>query len=54
MKTINGLKAIDVLCWFPGGVIVAGPLDEVLKFIPSRTGIENFVDDVLFVVIDYY
>ena len=54
MKTIDGLKAIDVLGWFPGEVVVAGLLDEVLKFVPSHTSIENFVDDMLFVVIDHY
>ena len=54
MKTINGLKAIDVLCWFPGRVVVIRSLDEVLKLISSCSSIENFVNDVLFLVIDYY
>ena len=54
MKTINGLKAIDVLCWFPGEVVIADPLDEVLKLIPSCTSMKNFVDDVLFLVINYH
>ena len=54
MKTINGLKAINVLCWFPDEVVVAGSLDEILKLISLCTSIENFVDDVLFLVIDYY
>ena len=54
MKTINGLKAIDVLCWFSDRVVVARPLDKVLKLISSCSSIENFVNDVLFLVIDYY
>ena len=54
MKTINGLKVINVLCRFPDEVVIAGLLDEVLKLISSCSSIENFVNDVLFLVIDYY
>ena len=54
MEAINGLKAIDVICWFPGRVVVARSLDEVLKLVSSCSSIENFVNDVLFLVINYY
>ena len=54
MEPVDGLKAVDVLCFFPIEIIVADPFDEVLKFVSSYTGVENLVDDVLFFIVDYY
>ena len=54
MKAINGLKAVDFLCWFPDRVVVARSLNKILKLISSCSSIENFVNDMLFLVIDYY
>ena len=54
MEPVDGLKAVDVLCLFPVGVVVTDPFNEVLKFVSSYTSIENLVDDVLFFIVDYY
>ena len=54
MEPVDGLKAVDVLCFFLVRVVVTDPFNEVLKFVPSYTSIENFVDDVLFFIVDYY
>ena len=54
MEPIDGLKAVDILCFFPVGVVVADPFDEVLKFVSLYTSIENFIDDVLLFIVDYY
>ena len=54
MEPINGLKAINVLRFFPGGVVVTGSFDEVLEFVPAYTSVENVIDDMLLLVIDYY
>ena len=54
MEPVDGLKAVDVLCLFPVGVVVADLFNEILKFISSYTSVENLVDDVLFFIVDYY
>ena len=54
MKPIDGLKAVDVLCFFSVEVVVADPFNEVLKFVSSYTSIENLIDDVLFFIVNYY
>ena len=54
MKMINGLKAINVLRWFSDRVVVARSLDKILKLISLCSSIENLVNDVLFLVVNYY
>ena len=54
MEPVDGLKTVNVLCFFSVGVVVTDSLDEVLKFVSSYTGIENVIDDVLFFIVDYY
>ena len=54
MKLINGLKAIDVLRFFPFEIVVADLLDEILKSVSTYTSVENLIDDVFFLIVDYY
>ena len=54
MKPIDGLKTVNVLCFFPIEVVVIDLFDEILKFVSTYTSIENLIDDVLFLIVDYY
>src|SRR5207249_714672 len=54
VKSINGLKAIDIVSFFPFEVVVADLFDEVFKLVSAHSSIEDLVDHVLFFVVDYY
>ena len=54
MKSINGLKAIDVVGFFPSGIIVADLFDEIFKLVSTHSSVQNLVNHVLFFVVDYY
>ena len=54
MKSINSLKAIDIVDFFPSEVVVADLFDKVFKPISAYSSIENLVNYVLFFVVDYY
>ena len=54
MKSINGLKAIDIVGFFSSEVVIADLFDEVFKLVSAHSSIEDLVNHVLFFVVDYY
>ena len=54
MEPFNGLQIIDVFCSLLGGVIIPDSLDEVFESVPPYADVENFINNVLFFIVDYY
>jgi hypothetical protein len=54
VKPVNHLQTVDVRRFFSDKVIVARSLDEIFQSISAHSSVQNVVDHILFLVVDYH
>jgi hypothetical protein len=54
VKPINYQQIVDVRRFFSDKVIIARSLDEIFQSISAYSSIQNVVDHILFLVVDYH